>query len=78
MFGLLSTLQVGAGSQLVPVGCPLAMVPVEDVEDLRFGLIAPADEPARAAPPTQAATIASHSGVPARTLGTSPGSPPTR
>ena len=37
MFGLLSTLQVGAGSQLVPVGCPMAFVPLEHFEDVRFG-----------------------------------------
>jgi len=43
MFGLLSTLQVGAGSQLVPVGCPLALLPVEQVEGARFGLMKPAD-----------------------------------
>jgi transcriptional regulator with XRE-family HTH domain len=43
MFGLLSTLQVGAGSQLVPVGCPIAFVPVEHVEDARFGQITEAD-----------------------------------
>lgn len=39
MFGLLSTLQVGAGSQLVPVGCPLALVPIDQVEQPEFGLI---------------------------------------
>jgi transcriptional regulator with XRE-family HTH domain len=38
MFGLLSTLQVGAGSQLVPVGCPIAVVPLEHVEGAQFGL----------------------------------------
>jgi transcriptional regulator with XRE-family HTH domain len=43
MFGLLSTLQVGSGSQLVPVGCPLALLPLEQVEGARFGLIEPAD-----------------------------------
>jgi transcriptional regulator with XRE-family HTH domain len=43
MFGLLSTLQVGAGSQLVPVACPMAFVPVEHVQDARFGVITPAD-----------------------------------
>jgi len=37
MYGLLSTLQVGAGSQLVPVGCPMALVPLEHIEDVRFG-----------------------------------------
>lgn len=45
MFGLLSTLQVGAGSQLVPVSCPLALVPEGQMADLRHGLI-PADDPA--------------------------------
>lgn len=43
MFGLLSTLQVGAGSQLVPVGCPLALVPLEQMEGARFGLMKAAD-----------------------------------
>ena len=45
MFGLLSTLQVGAGSQLVPVGCPIALVPLEHVEGARFGLVKAADTP---------------------------------
>lgn len=45
MFGLLSTLQVGAGSQLVPVGCPVALVPLEHVEAAHFGLIKAADAP---------------------------------
>jgi len=44
MFGLLSTLQVGAGSQLVPVACPIALVPIEQLAEFRFGLI-PADDP---------------------------------
>jgi transcriptional regulator with XRE-family HTH domain len=39
MFGLLSTLQVGSGSQLVPVACPIALVPLEQVETLEFGLL---------------------------------------
>src|SRR5687767_11025731 len=33
MFGLLSTLQVGAGSQLVPVGCPIALIPLEQLTE---------------------------------------------
>lgn len=41
MFGLLSTLQVGSGSQLVPVACPIALLPLDQVETLRFGLLAP-------------------------------------
>jgi len=43
MFGLLSTLQVGAGSQLVPVGSPIALLPIDQVQEVRFGLIEPAD-----------------------------------
>lgn len=39
MFGLLTTLQVGAGSQLVPVACPIALVPAEQVGDAYFGLL---------------------------------------
>lgn len=41
MFGLLSTLQVGTGSQLVPVACPIALAPLEQLDDLQFGLLAP-------------------------------------
>lgn len=41
MFGLLSTLQVGSGSQLVPVSCPIALLPLEQVEMLQFGLLPP-------------------------------------
>ncbi|MGE4431602.1 MAG: helix-turn-helix domain-containing protein [Sphingobium sp.] len=40
MFGLLSTLQAGAGSQLVPVSCPIAFVPQDQIGDAPFGLIA--------------------------------------
>jgi hypothetical protein len=39
MFGLLSTLQVGSGSQLVPVACPIALVPLEQVSEVQFGLL---------------------------------------
>lgn len=39
MFGLLSTLQVGAGSQLVPVACPIALVPDGQIDAPEFGLI---------------------------------------
>jgi hypothetical protein len=41
MFGLLSTLQVGSGSQLVPVACPIALVPLEQVPEVQFGLLSP-------------------------------------
>lgn len=44
MFGLLTTLQVGAGSQLVPVACPVAFVPEKELAGLTMGLIA-ADNP---------------------------------
>ncbi len=39
MFGLLSTLQQGAGSQLVPVACPIALVPEEQLPDAPWGLV---------------------------------------
>lgn len=39
MFGLLSTLQAGNGSQLIPVSCPIAFAPLEQVADLHFGMI---------------------------------------
>jgi transcriptional regulator with XRE-family HTH domain len=43
MYGLLTTLQVGHGSQLVPAACPIALVPREQVPDGQFGSIAPGD-----------------------------------
>lgn len=39
MFGLLSTLQVGAGSQLVPVSCPVAFVPLGQMDEPVFGFV---------------------------------------
>lgn len=39
MFGLLSTLQVGQGSQLVPVSCPVAFVPLEQIAEPVFGFV---------------------------------------
>lgn len=48
LFGLLSTLQVGAGSQLVPVSCPIAFVPEDQMAEAPCGVIAP-DEAAYAA-----------------------------
>lgn len=41
MFGLLSTLQVGPGSQLVPVACPIAFVRQDHAGDIAPGLIDP-------------------------------------
>lgn len=43
MFGLLSTLQVGAGSQLVPVACPIAFVPMDQLGEPDFGLVRESD-----------------------------------
>ena len=39
MFGLLSTLQVGTGSQLVPVSCPIVFVPLGQMDKVVFGLV---------------------------------------
>lgn len=41
LFGVLATLQVGHGSQLVPVAAPIAMWKVERPDDGAIGLIAP-------------------------------------
>lgn len=43
MFGLLTTLQVGHGSQLVPVSSPIAFVPLDQVPDAQFGLVTATD-----------------------------------
>ncbi len=43
MFGLLSTLQVGQGSQLVPVSCPVALVPMGQIDEPVFGLVRDGD-----------------------------------
>lgn len=43
MFGLLTTLQVGAGSQLVPVACPVAFVPQAQLAGLAMGVTGPGD-----------------------------------
>lgn len=40
MLGLLTTLQSGAGSQLVPVACPIALVPQAQLPDAPMGVIA--------------------------------------
>ncbi len=39
MYGLLTTLVVGAGSQLVPTSCPIALVPQDQLPDSEFGKI---------------------------------------
>ncbi len=43
MFGLLTTLQAGSGSQLLPVACPIALVPMDQISDPQFGLIGNSD-----------------------------------
>ena len=43
MYGLLASLQAGSGSQLVPVACPIALVPMAQLPDAHFGLIAAGD-----------------------------------
>jgi transcriptional regulator with XRE-family HTH domain len=40
LYGILTTLQVGHGSQLVPVSCPVALVKLEDTVDPVIGLVA--------------------------------------
>ena len=40
MYGILTTLKVGRGSQLTPVAAPIAFVPARAVADLAFGRIA--------------------------------------
>lgn len=37
----LSTLEAGAGSQLVPVACPVTLAPLEREHEPKFGLIEP-------------------------------------
>jgi transcriptional regulator with XRE-family HTH domain len=43
MFGLLSTLLVGAGSQLVPAACPIAFVPLDQLDEPVFGIVREGD-----------------------------------
>ena len=40
MFGIMTTLQVGRGSNLIPVSAPIAYVPVENVPEAEFGRVA--------------------------------------
>jgi hypothetical protein len=42
--GILSTLQAGGGSRLLPVACPLALVPLRTGAAAGFGLFRPGDE----------------------------------
>src|SRR5262244_1549861 len=43
MYGILTTLQVGRGSQLMPVSAPVVMVPTRAVKNLQFGQIRATD-----------------------------------
>ncbi len=40
MYGIITTLQVGRGAQLMPVSAPIAFVPLARVPDIAFGRIA--------------------------------------
>jgi transcriptional regulator with XRE-family HTH domain len=42
MYGILTTLQAGRGSQLTPVSAPIALVPIETGASLSFGRVTPA------------------------------------
>lgn len=41
MYGILTTLQVGRGSQLMPVSAPVVMVPIKTLKTVQFGQIGP-------------------------------------
>jgi transcriptional regulator with XRE-family HTH domain len=43
MYGILTTLQVGRGSQLMPVSAPVVMVPIKALKDVQYGQVAPKD-----------------------------------
>jgi transcriptional regulator with XRE-family HTH domain len=43
MYGILTTLQAGRGSQLTPVAAPIALVPAEQLGEIQFGRITRAD-----------------------------------
>ena len=45
MYGLLSTLQSGAGGHLFPVAAPIVFAPLRGRSDVRFGRFQPGDEP---------------------------------
>jgi hypothetical protein len=42
--GILSTLQAGGGSRLLPVACPIALVPIGAGQTPRMGLLRPGEE----------------------------------
>jgi hypothetical protein len=39
MYGILTTLQVGRGAQLVPVSAPIVLIPIRAMGDVSFGRI---------------------------------------
>lgn len=41
LYGLLTTLQIGTGSQLVPMACPIAFTRTDDAENVAVGAISP-------------------------------------
>lgn len=43
MYGILTTLQAGPGSQLIPVATPIALIPASAIPDPQFGLVATGD-----------------------------------
>jgi transcriptional regulator with XRE-family HTH domain len=43
MYGIITTLQVGRGSQLKPISAPLVMVPMAAINDVQFGHIGDGD-----------------------------------
>lgn len=44
LYGLLTTLQAPGGSRLLPVSCPIALLPLEQAGAPRFGLVRPGDD----------------------------------
>ncbi|MGU3362383.1 multiprotein-bridging factor 1 family protein [Methylobacterium sp. M6A4_1b] len=48
MYGILTTLHAGRGTQLTPASAPLALLPERDAAEFRYGRVAP-QEPAHAA-----------------------------
>ena len=44
LYGLLTTLQAAGGSRLLPVSCPIALLPLGERSAPHFGLVRPGDE----------------------------------
>lgn len=43
MYGILTTLQVGRGSQLTPVAAPIAFIPLAGLKEVQFGRVGPGE-----------------------------------